>query len=147
MFFFFFYLKTMHVSHTRVNSQEINSKNHPEPLILHIIHKRPNVQIFFYFIPYIIKQFVWFMLFHVNTHFSLHLLIQLLPKMYSIDTKPNCAFVSKWIPNLIWQVCYKLPKICFFYTLFRANEKAAQTRYFTLRSLVYNILNNSLSIW
>ena len=46
----------MHITHTCLASQEVNSKSHRESLILHIIPKRPNTQHFFYFIiPYIVQ--------------------------------------------------------------------------------------------
>ena len=55
--------------------------------------------------------------------------------------------VSEWVPNLIWQPYFKLPKICFLYNFCRPNEKTAQIWCFTSTSAFYNILTNGLSIW
>ena len=36
----------------------------------------------------------------------------------------NCVIVSKWVFRIIWQACYKLPKVRFLYnTFYRPNEK------------------------
>ena len=37
----------MHILQTWLNTLEVNSKNHPESLILHINHERPKTQHFF----------------------------------------------------------------------------------------------------
>ena len=76
------------------------------------------------------EQFVWFTLFNVNTRpTSLHLSnycqkwTQVTICQTDLILTLNCVVASKWVPNLIWQAFYKLPKICFFYTSCRPNEK------------------------
>ena len=45
----------MHISQTWLTSQDVNSKKHPESLVLYISPKRPNTQHFFYcIIPHIV---------------------------------------------------------------------------------------------
>ena len=47
-----------------------------------------------------------------------------MPNWFNFD--PSCIIASKRVPNLIQQAYYKLPKICFLYTLSRPNEKTGQ---------------------
>ena len=64
---------------------------------------------------------------------------------FNFDT--YCVIASKWVPNLIQQAYYKLPKICFLNTLCRPNEKQPKFWCFTSTSPFYNIFTNGLSIW
>ena len=41
----------------------------------------------------------------------------------------NRVIVSNWVPNLIWQAYYKLPKICFLSTFCWPNEETAHMWY------------------
>ena len=59
-----------------------------------------------------------------------------------------CLVISKWVLSLIWQAFYKLYKICFLYTFFRKNEKAAKIWCFAPTSPFYILhFTDGLSIW
>ena len=104
------------------------------------------------------KEFVWFTLFNINTHSTSLRLPDYCQKwiyvaICQIDLilTLNCVIVSKWVPNLIWQAYYKLPKICFFYTFCRPNEKqpkfdvSLQPPRFTIYSLMIFLFEKFLT--
>ena len=84
---------SMHISHTWLNSQEIEiQKNHPESLLLHISHKRPNTQHFFLL------------------HHSIYSLNNLYDTCYSMSTHTQLLFINqsnycqKWISLTLCQI-------------------------------------------
>ena len=63
------------------------------------------------------------------------------------DNLISFVIVSKWALSIIWQVCYNLCKICFFYKFYRPNEKSAKVWCFAPTSLFCSIFTDDLSIW
>ena len=58
----------------------------------------------------------------------------------------NCVIVSKWVFRIIWQACYKLPKVRFLYnTFYRPNEKNNQNLVLCSNLPFYNIFTDGRS--
>ena len=59
----------------------------------------------------------------------------------------KCAIVQIGFPVSFRQTCYKLSKICFLFTFYRANEKIFRVWCFIPTSSFYNIFAHGLSIF
>ena len=146
----------MHISHTWLNSQENNSKNHPDSSILHSSHRRPNIQYFFLPHPIYNLNDLYDLCYSMSPHTQSPFIyqsnycqkwIKVTLCQTDLILTLNCIIISTWVPNLIWEAYYKLPKICLFKTFYKPNEKISQFWCFTLTSPFYNIFTNCLSIW